>query len=101
MHTGSGTPAGHASGRRDGQPRPIPGGVQPFGPGTEVFHLFLPGTGDPSTITDFDGVVGIADITGVGTGANAGHAFDADVRFMRGRYLGLDGRRQHGTFGFI
>src|SRR5262249_28383804 len=49
-------------------PKPIPGGIQPFGPGTEVFHVFLPGPdNDPSTITDFHGFVGIAHITGSGT----------------------------------
>src|SRR5437870_6605069 len=36
-------------------PRPIPGGIQPFGPGTEVYHVFLPQPGkEQSSITDFD-----------------------------------------------
>jgi hypothetical protein len=86
---------------RDARPRPIPGGIQPGGPGTEVFHVFLPGAGDPSTITDFDGVIGIADVQGVGTGANSQSHFDADMRFMRGRYVGVDGHRRQGTFGFV
>jgi len=34
--------------RRAGAPRPIPGDIQPFGPGTEVFHVFFPGTGEPN-----------------------------------------------------
>jgi hypothetical protein len=86
---------------RGARPRPIPGGIQPGGPGTEVFHVFLPGAGDPSTITDFDGVVGIAEVQGVGTGTNSQSHFDADIRFMRGRYVGLDGHRHQGTFGFV
>ena len=50
--------------RRAGEPRHIPGGIQPFGPGTEVFHVFPPGAGEPSTITDFNGFAGVAHITG-------------------------------------
>jgi hypothetical protein len=101
LGAGPASAAGDKFRNRAAEPRPIPGGIQPFGPGTETFHVFLPGAGDPSTITDFDGVVGIADVQGVGTGANARSAFDADMRFMRGRYVGLDGRRHHGTFGFV
>src|SRR5215469_7270521 len=26
-------------------PNPIPGGLQPLGPGTEIFHIFLPASG--------------------------------------------------------
>jgi hypothetical protein len=29
------------------------------------------------------------------------YAFDADVRFMQGEYVGADGRLNHGSFGFI
>ncbi len=89
-------------------PRPIPGGIQPFGPGTEVFHLFLPEPGNElSTITDFNGHIGAAEILGTGTatdtktGAKTKLLFDADVRFMVGEYVGLDGRNHHGTFGFF
>ncbi len=89
-------------------PRPIPGGIQPFGPGTEVFHVFLPEPGNElSTITDFNGHIGAAEILGTGTatdaktGAKTKLLFDADVRFMVGEYVGLDGRNHHGTFGFF
>lgn len=27
--------------------------------------------------------------------------FDIDNRFMLGTYVGIDGKRHHGTFGFI
>ena len=89
-------------------PRPIPGGVQPFGAGTEVFHVFLPGAGaEPSTITDFKGFVGLAAVGGMGTGIDKATGkktrlvFDADVRFMKGDFVGLDDEQHHGTFGFI
>jgi len=89
-------------------PRPIPGGLQPFGPGTEVFHLFLPGEGnEPITIFDFHGFVGLANVDGTGTGidtktgATAPLTFDNDVRFMKGAYIGVDGEKHQGTFGFI
>ena len=84
-----------------GDPRPIPGGVQPFGPGTEVFHVLFPGTGEPSTITDFNGFVGVGHITGTGAGAHAGLSFDVDNRFMTGEYIALDGRHFNASFGFL
>jgi hypothetical protein len=87
--------------RRAGAPRPIPGGIQPFGPGTEVFHVFFPGEGEPNTITDFNGFVGVAHITGTGAGANAGLSFDVDNRFITGEYISLDGRHSNATFGFL
>ena len=83
------------------QPRPIPGGIQPFGPGSEVFHTFLPGTGEPSTITDFNGFAGVAEIQGRGAGANSGLTFDVDNRFYAGEYVALDGTHHHATFGFL
>ena len=93
------TPALAAS--RAGDPRPIPGGIQPFGPGTEVFHVFLPDTGEPITITDFNGFAGVAHIQGVGAGASADLTFDVDDRFMTGEYIALNGRHFNATFGFL
>jgi hypothetical protein len=84
-----------------GDPRPIPGGIQPFGPGTEVFHVFPPGAGEPSTITDFNGFAGVAHITGTGAGANSGLSFDVDNRFMTGEYVAVDGRHFNASFGFL
>jgi hypothetical protein len=86
---------------RAGDPRPIPGGTQLLGPGTELFHVFPPGTGEPNTITDFHGFVGVAHIQGVGAGDNAGLTFDIDNRFITGEYIALDGRRSEATFGFL
>ena len=87
--------------RRAGAPRPIPGGIQPFGPGTEVFHVFFPGEGEPNTITNFNGFVGVGHITGTGAGANANLSFDVDNRFITGEYIALNGRHFNATFGFL
>ena len=92
----------------DADPKPIPGGIQPFGPGTEIFHVILPGPGnEPSTITDFNGFVGITHIAGMGTGKDTTNntetrlIFDADMRFMLGEYIGMDSRRHRGAFAFV
>jgi len=85
-------------------PRPIPSGfVTPVG----VFiHHHLPGRGiEASQITDFRGTIGLAQLTGTGTGTVNGTSsklnFEIDNRFMQGTYVGVDGRRHQGTFGFI
>jgi len=85
-------------------PRPIPSGfVTPVG----VFiHHHLPGCGiEASQITDFRGTIGLAQLTGTGTGTINGTSsklnFEIDNRFMQGTYVGVDGQRHQGTFGFI
>ncbi len=76
-------------------PKPIPPHLGPFA-------IWLPGPrNEPSTITDFNGVVGVVDITGKGTGSDGGNHFAADVRFMDGVFVGDDGAIHQGTFGFI
>ena len=94
-------------------PRPIPGGstAADFGVtitnSTELFHVFAPLAApgnDPSTITDFHGFVGAAEIRGTtrrvdSTGATL--FFDNDMRFMQGQYIGVDGVLHNGTFGFF
>jgi hypothetical protein len=98
-------------------PKPIPGGLQPFGPGTEVFHVLLPehpisgfsdpATSDPSLITDFNGHIGLAYVRGMGThtdkntGVERHLPFEVDLRFMKGEYVGQDGRHHHGAFALI
>lgn len=67
----------------------------PFGPGA-----------DSSSITDFNGFVGVADVRGTGTGTNPDGTtetllFDTDMRFMKGVYVGKDGAVHRGTFGFV
>ena len=82
-----------------GTPRPIPGTLDGL-----PFHVQLPGAGaEPSLITDFSGMIGIADIVGtaVGTHDPSGLTFDADVRFMDGHFVGTDGRVHQRAVGFV
>jgi hypothetical protein len=92
----------------------------PFGP----LHFYFPGpidgsaaatdgTGthpegrDPSTITNFSGLVGAADLlfsgtaTDTNTGATATYKFHTDTRFMMGDFIGSDEQRHRGAFAFI
>jgi hypothetical protein len=85
-------------------PRPIPSGfLTPVG----VFiHHHLPARGiEASQITDFQGTIGLAELAGTGTGTTNGTSkklnFQMDNRFMQGTYVGVDGKRHRGTFGFI
>ena len=86
-------------------PNPIPGGIVVGG---QLFHVFLLREGnEPSTITDFKGSVGVAQVQGTGkaintrTGSHETLNYDTDVRFMQGIYIGMDGRQYSDTFGFI
>src|SRR5256714_10397122 len=89
-----------ASGR---DPRPIPGS---FAPGSG-YHAFLGPGVEPSSIFNYRGTTGVAAVQGTGTGWNTKThesmplLFDSDNRFMRGQYVGMDGREHKGTFGFI
>src|SRR3989442_5653377 len=82
-------------------PRPIP----EFLFGVTPFHILLPGQGEPGTITDFNGGLGLAAVTGTGTGTITGVptplVFDADLRFMQGQYIGMNGQNHEGTFVFV
>jgi hypothetical protein len=69
------------------------------------FTFFGPGI-DPSSIADFNGFVGVADVQGTGTATNPDGStesllFDTDMRFMSGVYVGLDGAVHKGAFGFV
>jgi hypothetical protein len=94
-------------------PIPIPGGVlvpNPFG-GPDV-HFHFPGPvdsgtpnavgGDPSSLYDFNGFVGVAHVQGTGTD-NLGNTlfWDTDLRFMKGVFQLSDGSIQHTTFAFV
>jgi hypothetical protein len=85
-------------------PRPTPATTTING---VAFHFvpFGPGV-DPSSITDFKGLVGVADVQGRGTARNPDGSvetllFDTDMRFMQGTYVGLDGAVHEATFGFV
>jgi hypothetical protein len=90
--------------RTDATPQPIPGGFTIDG---VTFHVNGFGLDmEPSTITDFNGFVGICDVRGAGTSTNPDGStetllFDTDMRFMVGEYVGADRRMHHGTFGFV
>lgn len=89
------------------EPKPIPGGVSPFGFFIHHFPVSPAGTPlqnitEPSQITDFKGFVGLNRIRGAGMGKGfPALAFQADMGFMKGVFIGEDGERHHGTFGFI
>lgn len=102
-----------------GMPNPIPHLTDLGDLG--AIHLYLPtptlappgdptidsGGGDPSTITDFTGSVGVFEPfggTGIATnpdGSTEEQFWAADVRFIDGQYIDVDGNEQEGTFAFI
>lgn len=96
-------------------PNPVPGGTQ-IGP-LGTFHFYFPtlanpvgstnvvanGRGDPSTITDFNGFVGVGEWAG-GTGKDQSNTtlyWAADLRFMDGEYVDVNGRHSQGAFAFV
>lgn len=88
------------------QPKPIPGGFdQNFTPVPKdpFIHVLPPAVGfEMSTITDFRGIVAATEVQGKARGSDGStYTFDADMRFMRGHYVGRDGRKRWGTFGFV
>jgi hypothetical protein len=95
-----------AFGRPVGEARPIPGGFdEAFNmvPDGAFIHVLPPGIGfEMATITDFDGVVGAAEIRGTAHGSDdSAYEFDCDMRFMRGAFVDLTGRLREGAFGFV
>ena len=74
-----------------------------FGPGT-----IDPADAEPSSITDFNGFVGIAFISGTVTRTNVKTGevrtlpfLQSDMRFMKGDFRGTDGKVHQGTFAFV
>jgi hypothetical protein len=102
---------------KSASPRPIPFGFPGslFGDpnNTHFYHVLppLPPDGgqynDCSTITDFDGFIAAANVNGTGAGTPrpgnpAGrYDFNVDMRVMKGRFIGTDGKQHEGVFGFI
>src|SRR5262249_10044916 len=93
-------------------PLPIPGGVlipNPFG-GPDV-HANLPGPvdstvpgigGEPSTITDFNGFVGVVVVDGTGTDGRGNRLlWAADLGIMKGVSRGADGHFHEGAFALV
>jgi hypothetical protein len=101
-------------GLENGQPNPIPGGVAPFAPFAIFIHHNplnaanpLSSLNDPSQITDFNGFVGLTHIRGQGmgintkTGAMTPLAYQADMGFSRGEFIGIDGHKHQSAFAFV
>jgi hypothetical protein len=99
-------PAAGSAAPVSGQPAPKPTTATVTINGV-AFHFSFFGAGvDPSSITDFNGFVGVADVRGKGTATNPDGSvetllFDTDMRFMKGAYVGVDGAEHKGTFGFV
>jgi hypothetical protein len=95
-------------------PVPIPGGSPVLG---GSYHVFGPGPAgigidpidaEPSTITNLNGSVGLAYVSGMvtqtntKTGETARYPFrDSDMRFMQGNFRGTDGRVHQGAFALV
>jgi len=114
LGAGNWSPA-RAAGNSD--PNPIPGGLDFLGDGT-IFHVLAPGypdfggdpaTDEPATIGDFNGAVGLAYVRGIGTHTDkttdpptvSTIPWEIDLRFMKGEYVGTDGRRYQGAFALV
>ena len=104
------TPEASAWSRACGTPAVLfPGGVEAGG---SFFHIKLPGTFDPideepSTITDFNGALAFATLSGMGTRTQLSTEtsvqlpFGVDLRFMKGVFVGTDGKVHKGTFAYV
>ena len=93
-----------ASPRTDSSPNPTASKLE-LGGQTFSLSFFGPGL-DPSSITDFNGFVGVADVQGTGTatypdGSTETLLFDTDMRFMTGTYVAQDGQTYRASFGFV
>jgi hypothetical protein len=97
-------PAALVAGSSAVAPNPIPTGFEFEG---ELFHVFPPAPGvEMATITDLVGIIGATAVQGTGTGVDHdGQSmalnFGADMRFMQGRYIGVDGKPHQTAFGYI
>jgi hypothetical protein len=63
---------------------------------------------EPITITDFDGIIGLAFINGMVTETNTTTGDQrkipfnmADMRFMQGVFLDTNGQERQGTFALV
>jgi len=96
-------------------PNPIKGGTQ-LGPFFK--HFYFPtlanpvgatqvvanGSGDGATIRDFNGVIGVSEFPPTGKATDpffAGEFWAADIRFLKGGYVGKDNTKHRGAFAFI
>lgn len=79
----------------------------PDGSAPSTFPHFPNAGFDPSTITDFKGVIANVDLNFGGTGRDlktgdsTAYTFHTDWRFLRGTFVGVDGRLHRGALTFI
>ena len=79
----------------------------PDGSAPSTFPHFPNAGFDPSTVTDFKGVIAQADLNfaGTGTDLNTGdstpYTFHTDWRFFKGTFVAVDGIEREGTLTFI
>ncbi|HEX9224870.1 MAG TPA: hypothetical protein VF860_16180 [Candidatus Acidoferrales bacterium] len=79
----------------------------PDGSAPSTFPHFPNAGFDPSTITDFKGVIAQADLNFAGTGTDLNTAgstpytFHTDWRFFKGTFVAVDGLPHRGTLSFI
>lgn len=101
---------GLASPHHSLEPKPIPGGTPSLGGGFHVFGpgLLDPADAEPASITDFNGFIGLAFISGMVTQTNKKTNevrtlpfVNSDMRFMKGVFRGTDGLTRHGAFAFV
>jgi hypothetical protein len=109
LSTGLWSPA-LALASQSGTPIPIPGTTPALG---GDFHVFGPAgidpiDAEPSTITDFNGFIGLAYLDGQVTQTNnsTGEIRTlpfrfADMRFMKGTFRGTDGDMHKGAFALV
>ena len=90
-----------ARGLADAEPVPIPGGTHIFSPGPRSQGLMGLQV-EPSSISDFQGTVALAYLSGTATDGGGQH-YDlvVDLRIMSGNYVAMDGSAQTGAFAFI
>ena len=99
--------------KKSSQPVPIRGGSPKLGGSFHVFGptpdgSFDPIDAEPSTITDFNGFVGLAYISGTVQRTNKRTRevrtlpmISSDLRFMTGVFRGVDGRVHEGAFALV
>ena len=79
----------------------------PDGSAPSTFPHFPNAGFDPSTITDFKGVIANVDLnlagsgTDLKTGESTAYTFHTDWRFLRGAFVGVDGQLHQGALTFI
>lgn len=85
--------------------RPLPKPIPHINPGNGQHTFPIAPFAEPSTIFDFKGYVGEANIMGIGHDGDGNALFfggpTTDLRFQKGIYIAEDGKQYSGTFVHI